>query len=520
MRWIAVLLLSLPPLTAPEAAPQDGTPGSRLDAAVEALKGFSPAHASGVSDDAEFLRRAMLDLLGYPPDAGEAASFLADSSPDKRAKKIDALLATPRFADFWARRFAEVFFGNYHEPAFDVPGGLRIETRRRLLARFIDWLRDQIHADRPWAEIVALMISARGTSAAHPEVVYKLSFYGAERQEFSFAAGLSRHLLGTRLYCAQCHDHPHDRWTTHDFFELAAFNTRQRLRRVVEAGQEQVELSYADAGELEIGPKLLDAGIIPGFSRGVFFPSLLRVQGPKDGDRSEALARLLPTVENGLLSRAAANRVWTWLMGRGVVEPVDDFSLKHKPVSEALIAALRDAFDGGKGSLKALIRTISGTRAYQRSSAAEGACEVRHFCRGAILPLSGEQMLNSIQVALRGAPGLDLEEAQQLTAHLTMRPRVGCEVEPLPCGTIHALMLRNSEQLWDWIKHSPVLGGIRRQARKDEEVVDQLFQAVLSRNPGAMERARYRDFIRDRGDNGVADACWTLINTAEFLTRH
>ncbi|MBI3856731.1 MAG: hypothetical protein HY293_13670 [Planctomycetes bacterium] len=93
-------------------------------------------------------------------------------------------------------------------------------------------------------------------------------------------------------------------------------------------------------------------------------------------------------------------------------------------------------------------------------------------------------------------------------------------MQPLPCSTLHALMLRNSEQIWEWIKRSAVLAGIKKRALTDEEVVDQLFLAALSRKPEVVERARYRDFIRDRGDNGVADACWTLINTTEFLTRH
>ncbi|MBI3856730.1 MAG: DUF1553 domain-containing protein, partial [Planctomycetes bacterium] len=153
---------------------------------------------------------------------------------------------------------------------------------------------------------------------------------------------------------------------------------------------------------------------------------LLRNESPPGEDRARALAKLLTKTVRGQFSRATANRVWAWLMGQGVVEPLDDHSLKHRPVSEPLMKALTKAFDESGGSLKNVIRTICGTQAYQRSSAAEGVCEQRHFCRGRIQSLSGEQLLNSIQVALRGTPGLDLAEAQQLTAALTMRPQVGC----------------------------------------------------------------------------------------------
>jgi hypothetical protein len=234
----------------------------------------------------------------------------------------------------------------------------------------------------------------------------------------------------------------------------------------------------------------------------------------------KALAQLLPEVRQRQLQRALVNRVWAWLLGQGVVEPVDDMVVKHKPVSEALLATLVRVHRAGNGSLKELVRTICASEAYQRSSESAGKCEKRHFCRGMVRPLTGEQLLNSVQVALRDKPGLDLEEAQQLTAALTTKPQVGCEVQPLPCGTLHALMFRNSEQIWTWIKTSPVLAGIRKQATTDAEVVDLLFLAALSRKPGAAERARFRDFIHDRGDNGIADACWTLLNTTEFLTRH
>ncbi|MBI3857214.1 MAG: DUF1549 domain-containing protein, partial [Planctomycetes bacterium] len=166
--------------------------------------------------------------------------------------------AQPQDGSVSTRRFAEVYFGNYHEPAFDLPDGMKIETRRQILARFIQWLGDQIHRDRPWADIVSDMITARGNSAAVPELGYKLSFYGAERQEYSFAGGVSRHHLGISLHCARCHDHPYDRWTESDFYGLGAFNTRQQVRRVASGAEEQVVVVYADEGELIVGPKVYD----------------------------------------------------------------------------------------------------------------------------------------------------------------------------------------------------------------------------------------------------------------------
>jgi hypothetical protein len=513
----SLVLLLLFPRGAP-AAPQSTPQEKQIDEAVTSIQGFDPAHASLPSGDAEFLRRIMLDLMGYPPNAEQVSAFLYDPAADKRLKKADELLATQRFADFWARRFAEVFFGNYHEPAFNLPEGLQVDTRRRILRSFIDWLKEAIHRDRSWNDVVSDMITARGSTETVPELGYKLSFYCDDRQEFAFASGIGRHLLGKTVHCARCHDHISDHIRTEDVEGLAAFNTRQRAKRQVASGAEQVEVSYAESGELEIPGRGINTGV-DGMRPGVL-PSLFGERSPGQGDRAKALADLLPATQNRQLARALSNRVWAWLLGQGVVEPVDDMTPKNKPVSGELLEVLIRTCRVGNASLKTLLRSICASETYQRSSEASGNCEKRHFCRGKVLPLTGEQLLNSVQVALRGTPGLDIQEAQQLTAALTTRPQVGCEVQPLPCGTLHALMFRNSEQLWSWIKTSPVLADIRKQATTDSEAVDLMFLAALSRKPGASERARFRDFIHDRGDNGIADACWTLLNTTEFLTRH
>jgi hypothetical protein len=497
-----------------------GGPGQPLDDAVSAIPGSDPAHVSGPCSDGEFLRRLSLDLLGYPPNATEAAEFMADPASDKRSRKLDEYLATPRFADFWARRFGEVFFGNYHEPGFDIGRALTIETRRRLLSSFIVWLRGQIEGDRPWPEILTELISARGRSDDAPQIAYKLSLQGSDRQEVAFAVGVSRHFLGLNLHCARCHDHPTEKWVLEDVYGLGAFNTRQRVSAFLEKGVEQVALSYAEDGEFCPEGRKFDAGILPGERGRNIYPRFLSDPAPAEGDRARTLARFILEDGQKRWAKAFANRTWSWLLGRGIVEPLDESGVKHPPVSVKLENTLVAAVEEGKGSLKALVRVICRTESYQRSSESAQRCDARHFCRGAVLPLTGEQMLHSLQVALRGAPGLDLQEAQDLTAALTMRPQVGCEVQPLPCGTLHALMLRNSDKLWDWMRSSPVLAGIRKSAVSDDDVIDRMFLAALTRKPTATERVRYAAFLKDRGNLGVDDAYWTLMNTAEFLTRH
>jgi len=492
--------------------------GKPLDDAVRALPGFDPSHVSGPCGDGEYLRRLSLDLLGYPPSGVDAAAFIADPAPDKRSRRLDEFLATPRFAQYWARRYAGVFFGNYHEPRFDTTPGLALETRRRLLTNFIAWFGDQIREERPWTATLTAMIAARGDSEGSPEIAYKVSFLTGDRQEFGFAEGIARHLMGVNLHCARCHDHPTDRWQVEDVYGLGAFNTRQQVSIRVEKGKEQVVLEYRDEGEFCWDSRVYSGPVLPGAR--AYAPRFLQKDASRGDDRVGILAELLVRDEQKRWARVLANRTWAWLIGRGVVEPVDEFDAKHLPVSPALMDALTGAVEEGKGSLKSLVRTICSTETYQRSSESAGKCDRRHFCRGTVLPLTGEQMLNSIQVALGGAPGLDLEEAQELTAALTMRPQVGCEVQPLPFGTLHALMFRNSEKLRDWVRGSPVLAELRKTSATDEEAVDRMFLSALSRKATATEGTRFTTFLHDRGRLGFEDAYWTLMNTAEFLTRH
>ncbi len=495
-------------------------PRSPLDDAVSAIPGSDPAHISGPFNDGDYLRRLSLDLLGYPPNAADAAAFIADATSDKRARKLEEFLSSPRFADYWARRYAEVFFGNYHEPSFDLPDGLSVETRRRLLTEFISWLRDQIHADRPWPDIMTSMLVARGSSASVPELGYKLSFYRSEKQETQFAAWVSRHFLGINLHCASCHPHPYDRWKVEEFFSLAAFNTRQRAERSVEKGVEQVLVRYVDEGEFEPYSNRKSEVLRSAIPRLTYSAKFLRDPAAVEGDWLQSLSESIRNDKEKAWARALGNRTWTWLIGRGVFEPTDGFSMRTRPAAPRLLDTLIRTVEEGKGSLKRLVRAICSTETYQRSSESTAACNERHFCRGAVLPLTGEQMLNSIQVALRGAPGLDLQEAQDLTAALTMRPQGVCEVQPLPCGTLHALMFRNSDKLWEWLRSSAVLAEIQKSSVSDDEVIERMFLAALTRRPTATERTRYAVFLRDRGNLGVQDTYWTLMNTAEFLTRH
>lgn len=509
MRYLALLgLLGL------GALPQDPDLAFRMDEEITKIPQFNRNRASGRSDDGEFLRRVMLDLVGRPPNGVELRAFAADPAPGKRLARVDQLLATPRFADFWSRRFAEVFFGNYAEAPIELNDPLRPETQQAIFRAFIVWLRDGIFADRSMRDIVFDMINARGWAGVTPELAYKLSFYRGEGQALEFADGASRHLLGISLYCARCHDHPHDRWTIEDYYGLADCVYRQKARRVALAnGGEDVFVDYAEEGDIALpnpaggwrgGPRMAP----------VFMGNAL----PPNADRAGTLAAMMARIQGTLLARGLTNRIWSWLLGSGVAEPVDNMSFLHRPVSEPLLKLLVKTFDEGKGSLRFLIRTICSTEAYQRSSSAWGPCTRRDFCQGRVLPLSGEQLHYSIQVATRGLPRFDVLAAQKFTLALDVsRPRV-CETRPQSCSAPAALKMRNDPETWDAIRNGGVLKGI--SALPEDSRVEKMFEAALSRKPDEAERIRYGAFLKERGVEGLEDAYWSLLNSTEFLTRH
>ncbi len=384
------------------------TQDASLVGAIDDLVGRIPrAVPAEPADDATFLRRVMKDLVGDAPGEREVAVFEADPDPKKRARKVDELLVDGRFAVLWARRWMEVLFvplergrttgflpvpGGSSVPCswppdatlnagpatwgdrvtMDLIPGLPRSARTRVVDRFEAWLRDQIRKDRPWGEVLSDMIAARGKTEDRPELAYKLSFFRGQGFPLEFAKGMTKQFFGVRLYCAGCHDHPFDRWTADHFYQTAAFAARER-GRAYGTSVVHAELSRADEGEVA-----LPGG---GPARPAF---LFGGQAGPEEDRMETLARLLGSKPDRQFARALANRIWSWLLGRGIADPVDDFSLRFKPVSVPLLEALARATIENGHSIRFLVRTICATRLYQQAGEDRQDGEFEYFWRGTL----------------------------------------------------------------------------------------------------------------------------------------
>jgi hypothetical protein len=357
-----------------------------LDAAVQRISGYRPPDAP-IVDDETFLKRVFKDLIDEAPSAAEIAAFIADVAPDKRARRVDRLLEDDRFAEFWSKRFGQGFFGDLEKPRplqiLDKPPGIEL----RLVQRYQGWLRDQLKKDAPWTQIVSGTLDARGTTEGDPALGYLLSFHRGEGAPVEFAQGMIRDFLGVQIYCARCHDHPFDRWNVEHYYSIAAFVARQQVRGV----KGEIELKYAAEGEVKdpagkvAQPQFLFGGRA----------------GPVD-DRMSVLVNFMTAKGNTQLPRALANRVWAWLFGAGIVNPADDFNLKNRAVSPAVLETLVKDQIGSNYSLKRLVRVICATKSYQQATSEEapGTMSFRHL----VVP----KVRNGRHVALENPPKLPL----------------------------------------------------------------------------------------------------------------
>ncbi|HYF01262.1 MAG TPA: DUF1549 domain-containing protein, partial [Planctomycetota bacterium] len=341
-----------------------------IDSAAKSIRGYSMKDQAPLASDGEFLRRLMLDLVGYPPTLEQVKAFIADPNPNKRVIKIEELVESEDFADLWTRQFAEVYFGDYHNVTMDTNPKLSKAASARIVGEFMKWFKRQIQKDTPYTDLVRWMLDARGTDEGDPALAYKLSFYKEEGQAIEFANGVARHMLGIRLLCARCHDHPFDGWQVKDYYGLAAFNVRQRARGFGNSSEkdavEHVEVKYADEGEMEIqrSPDANDKSAKVKLAQGGKADPVFLFGGaanPKTDDRAKVLGQLMTSKANTPLPRAMVNRVWSFLFGRGIVHPVDDFNLRNKALSPALLDNLTRAFVDSKYSIKELVKIICNT---------------------------------------------------------------------------------------------------------------------------------------------------------------
>jgi Protein of unknown function (DUF1549)/Protein of unknown function (DUF1553) len=524
--WVFLSAMALLAMGSASAATAGDKPlRETIDAGVRAAWQKEKIVPAGKADDATFLRRVYLDLVGTIPTLDETKRFLADPDPKKREKLIDQLLADPRFGTEQAHVWDLLLFGR-NPPGYDA-------TRRR--EGFKKWLGDQFAKNVPYDQWVrALMLGEEEGTA-----IYHLMFRGVPEDA---TVAVTRMFLGTQLQCARCHDHPYEKWTQRDFYGMAGFFVRLVVVDGPGSGAKQkFVLGEKSTGEVlftgsvkEQKPGQKGEPVRPRFLGGA---ELDEPAVPKDFkepkfngkeplpkpmfSRKQKLADWLVASDNPYFARAVANRVWAQYMGRGLVDPVDDLGSKPASHPELLDALTREMVQH-KFDLKHMIRELVCSETYQLGDTGKVKDALpAWFERARVRPLSAEELMASIRTAV----GPDAYALKSVNENVEYFVRYFGEATngqgEFQSSLAEHLFLNNSGQIRAMAQ--PRKGNladtlITSKAPWDEKV-DQLFLSVLSRPARSEERERFVKHLSSDAKMTsplVEDAIWVLLSCSEF----
>jgi hypothetical protein len=495
-------------------SPTEETPVNYIDELVSAKLKTMRMNPSELCTDEEFLRRVSLDIVGGLPTRDEFDAFKADASPQKRAAKIDELLQRKEFAELWAMKWSELLMVK------SIPN--RVEYKPMFL--YSQWLTRQIANGVPLDEMVRSLLSASGGSFANPAV----NFYQIEETTQKTAENVAQIFLGTRLQCAQCHNHPFDRWTMDDYYSFTAFFT-QIGRKTGEDYRETIVFDQR-SGE---ATHLVDGRVMK--------PKLLGGPEPDTSgrDRRAALAEWVTSPDNPYFAVNIANRVWAHFMGVGIVEPVDDVRVSNPASNPELHARLGAKLIEYKYDLRQLVRDICNSHAYQRSSSTNesNATDSRNFAHARVRRIPAEALLDCLCAVTQapekfpglplGARAVQIADGTTSTYFLTSfgrAPRTtacACEAKTEPTLS-QALHLLNGSAVHDKVTQGRLVESMLDGGKTPSEIVDEIYIRSLTRLPTETEAARIKEVVGDN-EKPVAelqDVFWAVLNSREFAFNH
>ncbi|HVC98668.1 MAG TPA: DUF1549 and DUF1553 domain-containing protein [Pirellulales bacterium] len=514
-------------------------------------EGIDPAPPA---DDAEFLRRVSLDIVGKIPRVSDVRAFLDDHGPDKRRRLVEQLLESGTHAAHFANAWRELL----------LPGANNNLETRGLAPPFEAWLKIRFSTDTPYDRWVTELLTSAAAAqadgnplATRASVPSPSAFYQFnERKPESLAANTSRVFLGTQVQCAQCHDHPFARWKQQQFWAMAAFfgaaapvdNAAQNEAVEVEEGRttEAPAASPAPASPATDTPATGTPATGPAAGLSIKIPETDTIVEakfldgssptwrPGDDPRLE-LTRWIVSRDNPYFARAAVNRIWEHFFGRGLVDPVDDMDEKNPPSHPELFAELARQFVYHGYDSKYLIRAITSSRAYQLTSRTDsgGSDDPQNFARMPLRRMTPEQLYDSLAEATGHR---DTAPRQQGAVFGVETGRAAFQAKfadasarrsEAQTSILQALSLMNGTFVADAtsLERSETLAAIVELEFLDTPArIEALFMASLNRpcEPGEAERfATYVDAAGPDGKNAaLADVFWALLNSAEFIMNH
>ena len=521
----AVLRLAVPQ-TGPKPFP-DFPPSNPIDTFVYAKLKSIGIPPSELSTDAEFLRRVYLDVIGILPTAGEAKSFLASTDPNRRVILIDTLLARDEFADFWSLKWGDIL---------RIKSEFPVRLWPKAVAVYYQWVHESIARNKPYDQFARELLTATGSNFREGPTNFVRANPTHDARTLGETAALV--FMGARVGCAHCHSHPEEGWTPADNLKLASFFSRVNFKNSVEWKEEIV---YTDF-KLSLKDPRTRQPVIPQFPGG----KSLQI-GPEEDPRRQ-FAAWLTAPENPWFSANIVNRIWFWLLGRGIVNEPDDLRPTNPPSNPELLAYLQQELQSHKYDLKYIYRLILNSRTYQLSSQPNqwNGADTTHFSHYPAKRLSAEQMLDAIsqftetnekfrsyipEPSSNWPANYRATQISDGNTECSFLDLFGRATRDMPYETDRdsdltlrqTLYFLNSEQLEGKLSNSPHLKRLLAANKPDAEILDDIYLNTLSRLPTGGERKRLLDYLAAKKSaraQAVQDVAWAVLNAKEFLFNH
>lgn len=501
----------------------------KLAAEIPAIN--SPSAAPRASDEV-YLRRVSLDIAGRLPTPGEITAFALDPASDKRTRAVERLLAEEAYGQNWGRYWRDVILYR------------RSEDRALVVSQSLEeYLAAEFNKNTPWDAISRAFITATGDVRENGATAIFMAQMG---ETSDVTAEISRIFTGVQIQCAQCHDHPTDRWQRTQFHELAAFFPRVAVRPKRMAMPPTFEVTSADNAPRVRRPNATGRGsrehYMPDLdnpdAQGILMQPVFFVTGKElspgltDLERRQSVAGWLTSNDNPWFAKAIVNRIWSELDGEGFYEPVDDIGPDRQCTAPGTLDFLAAQFAANKHDIKWLISAITATAAYQRESRSRRAPEETPMLANVSQRLRGDQLYSAItsvlgtpptQAAGRGGRfGNNRDPRAPFNSIFGFDPSLRRDEV---AGSIpQALAVMNSPQLATGIssaRRGTLLGKLLAGEQDDEAVTVDLYLRTLSREPTDDELKTSLAYVKDAGSRseGFEDLLWALLNSAEFMHR-
>jgi hypothetical protein len=468
---------------------------------------------SGLCSDEEFLRRVSLDICGTLPTSDEYRSFIQSTDPDKRAHLVDSLLERKEFVELWVMKWSELLM---------IRTSQQISYKAMLL--YYNWLQERIQANVPIDQLVRELLSANGGTFTNAATNY----YQNETDTLKVAENVAQVFLGMRIQCAQCHNHPFDRWTMDDYYGVANFFA-QIGRKPGEDPRETVifnsgggDVKHPVGGRV-VPPKVLGGG----------FPDLA------GRDRRAVMAEWLTAPDNDYFARNLVNIVWAHFFGPGLVNEVDDVRVSNPSVNEALLADLAGRFVESKYDFKKLVRDICTSRTYQLSTKTNetNAADERNFSHALLRRVRAEVLLDMVSAVTDtknkfaglplGARAVQIADGNTSTYFLTTFGRAtrgtvcSCEVKMEP-NLSQALHLLNGDTVQGKIQAGGLVKRLLDAGQSPEQIIEEFYVRALTRRPTDKEKAELLALVGTDPDprQALEDGFWAVLNSREFVFNH